>query len=88
MESVKPGDLVISLKGRDAGRRMIVLEVKGDSVVLADGRLRLVEKPKTKKIKHVQWKESLQEVAAEKIRAGEKVTNSQLRKTIAGFIET
>lgn len=48
------GELVQSLAGRDAGRVYVILSIKEDMLLLADGRSRSVEKPKGKKKKHVQ----------------------------------
>ncbi|MCL2030361.1 MAG: hypothetical protein FWG93_02330 [Oscillospiraceae bacterium] len=60
---IRPGDVVESRSGRDAGRRMLVLTVRDEAsgpdgqggvyLELADGRIRRVEKPKRKKAKHV-----------------------------------
>jgi ribosomal protein L14E/L6E/L27E len=52
--SIKQGDFVVSLAGRDRGRTFIVTGICGDGYVLiADGKLRKVEKPKRKKLKHL-----------------------------------
>lgn len=52
--SVAPGDFVISECGRDRGGFFIVTGDGGpDYVLIADGKLRKVEKPKKKKLKHV-----------------------------------
>lgn len=53
---ISRGDFVISLAGRDRGRTFIVTEVCGDGyIMIADGKLRKVEKPKRKKLKHVSY---------------------------------
>jgi len=50
----KAGDVVLSIAGRDSGRYFIVIEViDGEYLMLTDGMLRKVEKPKKKKYKHV-----------------------------------
>jgi ribosomal protein L14E/L6E/L27E len=48
------GTVVFSKAGRDKGRAMVVLEADGEFLMLADGRLRTIERPKKKKVKHVQ----------------------------------
>lgn len=49
------GSVVISKAGRDKGKKLVVVElVDEDFVNVADGGLRRVEKPKRKKIKHLQ----------------------------------
>ena len=48
------GSVVLSLSGRDKGRMLVVVGIIDDSYVyVADGRLRRVESPKRKKIKHI-----------------------------------
>lgn len=48
------GRVVISKAGRDAGNLYIIIEQIDDSyVLLADGRLKTIEKPKKKKLKHL-----------------------------------
>ena len=47
MELVR-GDVVRSVAGHDKGSLMLVYETSGDSVLVVDGRLRKLEKPKKK----------------------------------------
>lgn len=51
MDFVK-GQLVRSRAGRDKGRTLAVLAVEGEILLLADGRLRPLAKPKRKKARH------------------------------------
>jgi len=48
------GSVVFSKAGRDKGKAMVVLEANGEYLALADGKIRTIAKPKTKKAKHVQ----------------------------------
>lgn len=52
MDFVK-GQLVRSKAGRDHTRTLAVLAVDGQMLLLADGSLRKLERPKRKKRKHV-----------------------------------
>lgn len=52
MDFVK-GRLVRSKAGRDKTRTLAVLAVDGQMLLLADGNLRKIERPKRKKRKHV-----------------------------------
>ena len=47
------GRLVRSKAGRDKARTFAVLAVEGQMLLLADGRLRTLSRPKRKKNKHV-----------------------------------
>ncbi len=77
------GAVVISKAGRDNGRRFIVLKRDGDYCFVADGATRKTEKPKRKKLRHLQGTLSVAEEIAQKIKEGETVTNSDIRKALA-----
>ena len=76
-------DIVKSTAGRDKGKLFFVLAVEGDFLLLADGKTRKLESPKRKKRKHACFMAHSDCRAAEKIRSGEKVTNSELRRALA-----
>jgi len=78
-------DIVKAAAGRDKGKLFFVLEVDGEFLLLADGKSRRLERPKRKKRKHVIFQARFDCRTAEKIRSGEKLTNSELRKTLAQF---
>ena len=48
------GTIVFSKRGRDKGKAMVVIQSDNEYLSLADGKLRTLEKPKKKKVKHVQ----------------------------------
>ncbi len=53
-EPITVGRVVRSKAGRDKGRLFLVVGVSGDEhLLLADGDLRKLEKPKKKKLKHL-----------------------------------
>ena len=78
-------DIVRATAGRDKGKVFFVLAVEGDYLLLADGKNRRLERPKRKKRKHVVFQARFDCRTAEKIRDGEKLSNSELRKTLAQF---
>ena len=78
-------DIVKSTAGRDKGKFFFVLGVEEDFLLLADGKTRKLESPKRKRRKHTVLEARYDCRAAEKIRSGEKVTNSELRRTLAQF---
>ena len=77
--------LIVSKAGRDKGQLFFVIDTDAQYVYLADGKSRSLEKPKRKKRKHVQQVPRTESRIAEKIRNGEKVLNSELRKELASF---
>jgi len=82
---VDKSSLVVSKAGRDQGQLFYVLDADEQYVYLADGKSRRLEKPKRKKRKHIEQIPRTESRIAEKIRNGEKVLNSELRKELASF---
>ena len=78
-------DVVVSLAGHDRGRLFYVIGVDGATVLLANGKDRTLEKPKRKKRKHVQKVLRSETRAAEKLRQGGKVINSELRRDLTSL---
>ena len=82
---VDKSSLVVSKAGRDQGQLFYVSDADEQYVYLADGKSRRLEKPKRKKRKHIEQIPRTESRIAEKIRNGEKVLNSELRKELASF---
>ena len=82
---VDKSSLVVSKAGRDQGQLFYVIDADEQYVYLADGKSRRLEKPKRKKRKHIEQIPRTESRIAEKIRNGEKVLNSELRKELASF---
>lgn len=82
---IDKSSLVVSKAGRDQGQLFYVVDTDEQYVYLADGKSRKLEKPKRKKRKHIEQIPRTESRIAEKIRNGEKVLNSELRKELASF---
>ena len=76
-------DVVISTAGRDAGKLFYVLEADGVWLTLVNGKDRTIEKPKRKKSKHTNKVLRSETRVAAKLRNGDKVLNSELRRDLA-----
>ncbi|WP_215492169.1 KOW domain-containing RNA-binding protein [Fenollaria sporofastidiosus] len=91
MESTKDivvGQLVKSKSGRDMMRLFLVYGVVDDAhVLLVDGKLRKLEKPKLKKIKHLIVYHTIVEDFQKKVEENSRLTNSQIRKYLEPFLE-
>ena len=76
-------DLAVSTAGRDQGE--LYYCVGGDQrfVMLVNGKDRTLEKPKRKSRRHVQKVLRSETRVAEKLRSGDKVLNSELRRDLA-----
>ena len=87
MDPAKPdiiiSDVVVSTAGRDQGDWFYVIEEDPIYLFLANGKDRTLDKPKRKKRKHVQKVLRSETRVAEKIRSGNKVLNSELRRDLA-----
>ena len=84
MEIAK-SDIVRSDAGRDKGKLFVVLAVEGEYLLLADGKGRKVESPKRKKRRHVLFVAADENRLSDKMKSEEKITNSELRRTLAGY---
>ena len=82
---IELADIVISLNGRDEGKRFLVVGAEEEYSLLADGKARRVEKPKRKKSKHIRREDKLDDLVARKLIAGEKVTNNEVRRALAAY---
>jgi ribosomal protein L14E/L6E/L27E len=80
---IKLGQIVYSRAGRDEGKKFIVVEVP-DSVfaMIADGNLRRIEKPKRKKLKHLELTDQVIDNLNYKLTNDIKVTNADIRKAM------
>ena len=78
-------NIVRSDAGRDKGKLFVVLAVEGEYLLLADGKGRKVESPKRKKRRHVLFVAADDTRLSDKIKSEEKITNSELRRTLAGY---
>ena len=82
---IAASNIVRSDAGRDKGKLFIVLATEGEYLLLADGKSRKVESPKRKKRRHVQFFAAEETRVSEKIKSKEKITNSELRRTLAAY---
>lgn len=80
--------LVRSKAGHDKGTALVIVAVLDEEYVLvADGKLRSVEKPKKKKLRHLEVTGITSEELREKLAASRPIQNAELRKFISSAIE-
>ena len=82
---ISKADMIVSLAGRDAGQIFFVVDTDETYVYIADGKGRRLESPKRKKRRHVRKLPLYPSRVAEKLRNGDKVLNSELRRELAIF---
>ena len=83
LSDINISDVVISTAGRDQGQLFYVVATDPVYLTLANGKDRTLEKPKRKKRKHIQKVLRSETRVAEKLRLGDKVLNSELRRDLA-----
>lgn len=60
-----------------------MIEIEENFAYLTDGKKRKTENPKRKKLKHLKLAGNFNCHTAEKLRQGDKVSNSEIRRTLA-----
>lgn len=77
------GQVVKSKAGRDKEQNFIVIDIVDEQYVLvADGDLRKLDKPKKKKIRHLAKYNIICEEVNTRLKNGEKITNLLLRREL------
>lgn len=79
------GQIVYSKSGHDKGKIFIILSVEGEYVYLADGKCRSLEKPKRKKIKHIQPTKFVSEFLKEKLIEKSYLLNADIVKVLREY---
>lgn len=79
------GQVVYSKSGHDKGDTLMVLFVEGAYVYLADGKRRKIEKPKRKKMIHVQPTGYVDTVLSDKLAEGAYVLDADIAKAIKKY---
>lgn len=88
-EEILIGQVVRSRAGRDKNRIFLVLEVvDSENVLIVDGDLRTLDKPKKKKIKHLIIYNTVLPEIKYKADNNLKIDNSYIRKLLEPFNRT
>lgn len=80
---IQIGQYVRSKAGRDKNHVFIVIDILDhEYVLLTDGDVRRIEKPKKKKLKHLFEINQISEAVREKMKDDKKLTNLTIRREI------
>ena len=82
---IEAGSVVRSRAGRDEGRYFLVLTVKNEFATVADGGLRGIERPKTKRLRHLFATGEIISDLRRRLEAGQPVENHELRKWLSPY---
>lgn len=78
------GQIVKSKTGRDQGKYFVVFsKIDEEYVLIVDGSLRRIDKPKKKKIKHLAKVNAVSNEIREAILNNEKINNAFIRRELA-----
>ncbi|WP_308011379.1 KOW domain-containing RNA-binding protein [Clostridium tagluense] len=79
-ENTLLGKVVNSKAGRDMHKKFIVVGIlNSEYVYISDGDLRKIEKPKKKKVKHLNLTDTVAEEIKDSILSKKEVTNSKIK---------
>lgn len=88
MPSFEVGQIVRSLRGRDAGRFAVVIRIEGDRFVwIADGDRRTFDRPKKKNRIHLEPFDYISPEVRRSLEETGRVTNGKLRHAIKTFLD-
>lgn len=79
------GQIVYAKNGRDKAKPFIIVNLEDDYLYLVDGNLRKLEKPKKKKIKHVQIVNQVDCNIKKKLDENLYILNSDIRKALEPY---
>ena len=83
LSDIQIADVVIATAGREKGKLFYVLDMDEQYLNLGNGKDRTLEQPKRKKLRHVDKVLRSETRVAEKLKTGDKVLNSELRRDLA-----
>ena len=82
------GKFATSKAGHDKMQLYVITGMEGDFVYLCDGRLKLIEKPKKKRIKHIQIiNTTVEESLYNRLLNKETVRNEEIKYAIKKYLE-
>ena len=84
--NITEGLVVKSIAGRDKGDLFIVIRTDGEFAYIANGNLRKVDRPKKKKLKHLEATDFVSEFVKNRLETLGKVTNQELRNALAEYL--
>lgn len=78
MKTMEKGQVVLSVAGRDAGRLFLILSIDDDFALIIDGKVRKLESPKRKRLRHLKPAGPILDITA-------LTTNRQIRRMLASY---
>ena len=85
---METGRIVFSKAGRDKKKPFVVVSSEGEYAYLCDGGLRPLEKPKKKKLKHIQPTNNCDVDIKNKIDNRLYINNAEIRKALLPYVSS
>ena len=79
---LRKGMMAISKAGHDKGNWYVVSEIGKEEVFLVDGKMKTIDHPKKKKLKHLQPVNEVPEILQEKLQKGMQWTNEEVKRAL------
>ncbi len=81
--TVEVGRVAQSAAGRDKGRLFVIVSLIDEQYVyIADGDLRVLDRPKKKKLRHLRLRSEILQSIADKLKGGLKVFDAEVRSAL------
>ena len=82
------GRFAISKAGHDKAQTYVITAVEGDFVYLCDGHLKTLDKPKKKRVKHIQFVNAQVSLELlERLESGACVRNEEIKYAIKTYLQ-
>ncbi|MDF2537100.1 MAG: hypothetical protein K0S76_121 [Herbinix sp.] len=75
------GSFAISSAGHDFGKQYVIFHIENEYVYLVDGKIRTLDRPKKKKIKHISLQDQFDASLAEKV-INQTVRNEEIKRAL------
>ena len=79
---LRKGMLAISKAGHDKECWYVVFNIEGNKAYLVNGENRSIDRPKEKKLKHLQPVNKVPEILQEKLAQGKQWTNEEIKRAL------
>ena len=76
------GQIVLSKQGRDKGQCYVVVGFSNGKVLVADGKYKLLEKPKSKNALHLKCENFVDDEISTKLQQNKKINNQMIYHTL------
>lgn len=76
------GQIVKSKAGRDKSNLFVIIDKNEEYVYLVDGKIRKVDHPKKKKVKHIETTNYIDSNIVNRINSDQKIVNADIRKAL------